>query len=192
MGGAVGARVLHAIGQVARGQHLDALVFHRRAQAVPANAFETGTVAGRDADVSVEGETLDAGAARSMRGKVKAGTPGGLKSSGIEPLKGIVSQAPLGGIKASLVPAAKMPISTGPLLAWRDLAGLDLADAGGALPPVRSRCRGAEEREPRTDRSGRHAECRRIRRTHVGRPLDQPISVRANLWRFAATTEAHT
>jgi hypothetical protein len=100
MGGAVRAGALHAIGQVARGQPLDALVGHRRAQAVPANAFQTGTVAGRDADVRVQREALDAGAAWTLQSKVKAGTPGRLKSSRVEPLKSVIVEAALGWIDA--------------------------------------------------------------------------------------------
>jgi hypothetical protein len=100
MGGAVGAAALHPIGQVARGQSLDALVCHGRAQAVPANAFQTGTVAGRYADVRVRRETLDAGAAWTMHWKVKAGTAGRLKSSRVEPLEGVVVEAALGWIDA--------------------------------------------------------------------------------------------
>ena len=100
MGGAVRAGALHAIGQVARGQPLDALVGHRRAQAVPANAFQTGTVAGRDADVRVQREALDAGAAWTLQSKVKGGTPRRLKSSPVEPLKGVIVEAALGWIDA--------------------------------------------------------------------------------------------
>ena len=96
MGGAVRAGALHAIGQIARERPLDALVGHRRAQAVPADAFQTGTVAGRDADVRVQREALDAGAAWTLQSKVKAGTPRRLKSSPVEPLEGVVVEAALG------------------------------------------------------------------------------------------------
>jgi hypothetical protein len=88
VGGAVGAGSLHAIGQVARRQAAEALAGEGRAQAVTADALETGAIAGRDVDVGVEGEALDAGTAWTMHWKVKTGTRR-RKGSSVDLLQGV-------------------------------------------------------------------------------------------------------
>jgi hypothetical protein len=69
------------------------------AQAVATNTFETTAIAGRHADVRMQGEALEAGASGTRRPQVKAGTRR-LKSSRVEPLEGVVVDAPLGWIDA--------------------------------------------------------------------------------------------
>jgi hypothetical protein len=69
-------------------------------------------IAGRDADVRVQGEILDAGASGARRPKVKAGRRR-LKSSRIEPLEGVVVDAPLGWIDA---PEQEQGLAGDPLL----------------------------------------------------------------------------
>lgn len=99
MGGAVETDALHSVGEVAGGQTLESLVRQGWAQAVATNAFETTAIAGRHADVRVQGEALEAGASGTRGQKEKAGTRR-LKSRGIEPLEGVVVDAPLGWIDA--------------------------------------------------------------------------------------------